>query len=302
MLKKIRIIIALFFFTAITLLFLDFTGTVHTYLGWCAKIQFIPALLAAHFAVFFSIIVLTLLVGRIYCSTICPLGVLQDIVLKLVSLKKKMRWSYKKPRIALRYSLLAVFVLFISISYITTLNPYSVLGRIVTLTNIAAVMLEPYSAFGRIASQLLSPVYELGNNLLAYFAERIGSYTFYSVDIWLKSTGALIAAILTFTIIVVFVYRSGRGYCNNICPIGTVLGLLAKFSLFKPRIDLSKCEHCGVCAKNCKASCIEPSAGKIDYTRCVTCFNCTTVCPQKGIVYAMPSKTKSKQAKQDGGK
>ena len=46
MLRKIRVALALIFITGITLLFLDFTGTVHTWLGWMAKIQFLPALLA----------------------------------------------------------------------------------------------------------------------------------------------------------------------------------------------------------------------------------------------------------------
>lgn len=46
MLRKIRVSFAVLFFVLITLLFLDFTGTVHTWFGWMAKIQFLPALLA----------------------------------------------------------------------------------------------------------------------------------------------------------------------------------------------------------------------------------------------------------------
>lgn len=46
MLRKIRLTLALLFFTFISLLFLDFTGTLHTWFGWMAKIQFLPAVLA----------------------------------------------------------------------------------------------------------------------------------------------------------------------------------------------------------------------------------------------------------------
>lgn len=51
MLRKIRLTLAALFFTAVTLLFLDFTGTLHAWLGWMAKIQFLPALLAVNVGV-----------------------------------------------------------------------------------------------------------------------------------------------------------------------------------------------------------------------------------------------------------
>ena len=80
MLRKIRIAFAIFFFVLITLLFLDFTGTLHAWFGWMAKVQFLPALLALNVGVVVFLIALTLIFGRIYCSVICPLGVFQDVV------------------------------------------------------------------------------------------------------------------------------------------------------------------------------------------------------------------------------
>lgn len=74
MLRTIRLTAAIVCFTLITLLFLDFTGTLHTWFGWLAKIQFLPAVLALNIGVVLFLIVLTLLFGRIYCSVICPLG------------------------------------------------------------------------------------------------------------------------------------------------------------------------------------------------------------------------------------
>ncbi len=78
-LRKFRVFLAVIFFIGITLLFLDFTGTIHTWLGWMAKVQFLPALLALNAGVMIALLALTLLVGRLYCSIICPLGVMQDI-------------------------------------------------------------------------------------------------------------------------------------------------------------------------------------------------------------------------------
>jgi polyferredoxin len=273
--RKIIKALCLFGFVSITLLFLDFTGTVHTYLGWVAKIQLVPAIFAAHFIVAFSIIILTLLFGRLYCSIICPLGFFQDIVSGLAGLKKKARFSYRKPRkglVALRYSLLAVF----------TLSAFAGVGIV--------SVLEPYSAYGRMVSQIFGHLYKYGNNWLAYFAERMNSYAFYPVDIWLKSSAALALSVITFVVVALFAYKSGRGYCNSLCPVGAFLGLLSKYSFIKPRIDLSKCKHCGLCAKNCKASCIDIEAGKIDYTRCVSCLSCIKDCPSRAISYAKPPK------------
>ena len=72
MLRKIRIAFAIFFFVLITLLFLDFTGTLHAWFGWMAKVQFLPALLALNVGVVVFLIALTLIFGRIYCSVIWP--------------------------------------------------------------------------------------------------------------------------------------------------------------------------------------------------------------------------------------
>ena len=94
MLRKIRIALAALFFTLLTLLFLDFTGTVHAWFGWMAKVQFLPALLASNFIVVGVLLVLTLLFGRVYCSVICPLGVMQDIFGAAGRRSRKNRYGY----------------------------------------------------------------------------------------------------------------------------------------------------------------------------------------------------------------
>lgn len=80
MLRKIRLTLAVLFFLGVTLLFLDFSGSIHAWLGWMAKIQFLPAILALNVGVVLALVVLTLVLGRVYCSVICPLGVMQDII------------------------------------------------------------------------------------------------------------------------------------------------------------------------------------------------------------------------------
>ena len=283
MLRKIRTTLALVVFVLITLLFLDVTGTLHKYFGWLASIQFWPALLAMHVGVVAMLVVLTLVFGRIYCSVICPLGVMQDIISRLHGMRKKNRFTYSKEKRWLRYTVLAVFVV-------------SALAGV----NAVVSLLAPYSSYGRIASSLMKPVYEAGNNVLAAIAEHFNSYAFYGVDVWMRSLPTLIVASVTLVVIAVLAWRGGRTYCNTVCPVGTILSFLARFSWFKVRIDGSKCVNCGLCTKNCKASAIDFKNHKIDYSRCVVCGDCIGKC-NKGAIslsHSLPRQDEQRQASQ----
>lgn len=267
--RTVRVILAVIFFLCLTLLFLDFTGLAHLWLGWMAKIQFLPALLALNAGVVLGLVALTLIFGRIYCSVICPLGVMQDIFGWLGKKSKKNRYSYSAAKKVLRYVMLGVMVLAIVLG----------IGTLVAL-------LAPYSSYGRIAQNLLSPIWAWLNNLLASWAESHDSYTFYTVDVWVRSWITFGIAAATLVILGFLAWRNGRTYCNTICPVGTVLGLLAKYSLFKPVIDKSKCVDCKICERNCKSACINISGGHtVDYSRCVTCFDCIDKCPKGAISY-----------------
>lgn len=268
MLRKIRLTLAILFFALITLLFLDFTGSVHALFGWMARIQFLPALLAVNVGVVLFWVLLTLLFGRVYCSVICPLGVMQDVIAWFSKRKKKNRYSYSPAKSWLRYGVLALFIVALIAG----------IGSVVAL-------LAPYSAYGRIAQNLFAPIWACGNNILAYLAERMNSYAFYETEVWVRSLPTFIVAGATLLILVVLAWRSGRTYCNTICPVGTVLGLLSRVSLFRPVIDLNKCNGCKLCSRRCKASCINADAHQIDYSRCVVCMDCIDVCRQGAISY-----------------
>ena len=281
MLRKIRKTLAALFFIGITALFLDFTGVLPAFLEWMAKVQLVPAILSVNLTIVAVLLLLTLLFGRVYCSVICPLGIVQDIISRMASRRKKNRFSYSKGRTALRTIILVLFI-------------------IALVANVAwlAALIEPYSAYGRMVNNLLSPLYLWGNNLLAYFAERADSYAFYSVDVWMKSVVTLSVAAVTLVVIFILAWRGGRTWCNTICPVGTVLGAISRFSLFKPVIDTDKCNGCKLCARNCKASCINPEAHEIDYSRCVACMNCIDNCKKGALTYRFAGFGKAKAAQQ----
>lgn len=285
MLRKIRLTFALICYVLITLLFLDFTGTLHGWFGWLAKIQFLPAVLALNVGVIVLLVAMTLLFGRIYCSVICPLGVFQDVVAWLSRRPKKRRklpYTYSPALNWLRYGVLGVFIVALVAGF----------GSIVAL-------LAPYSSYGRMASNLLQPLWQWGNNVLAYLAERADSYAFYEVDVWIKSLPTFIVAVVTFVIIVVLAWKGGRTYCNTICPVGTVLGFLSRYSLFRITIDTEKCNGCSLCARNCKASCINSKEHKVDYSRCVACMDCIDKCKQGAIGFSLRCNGKNSALKKE---
>lgn len=256
MLRKIRIAAAALFFAGITLLFV---GIGHQWWGWMAKLQFLPSCMALNFAAIAFVLLLTFVFGRIYCSVICPMGVFQDLVIRVRKLlspkaRKPKRHFVKEPRIV-RYGVLAIVI-------VTAL----------TFSQLLLTVLAPYSAYGRMVRSIVG--LSRGESL---------------------APALLITAAATLVVICVCAWIWGRGWCNTVCPVGSVLGLVSRFSLFKVSIDQSQCVSCRKCEKGCKSSCIDIDTHTIDHSRCVDCFDCLDSCPKGGIKFrfSLPRKAKT---------
>ena len=247
MLRKIRIALAAIFFVLITLLLLGVSGKLQTWFGWMPGIQLPQSALAKNFVAVIAMVVLTLVLGRVYCSIICPLGVFQDIVswLRKKTGKAENRFHYKKENRWLRYGMLVVFAVLMALGF------YEI-----------ACLIAPYSEYSTIVTGLFPP-----------FA--------------VKNVPILIASVGIFIVVVVLAWKGGRTWCNSICPIGTALSLFSRISLFGPVMDKEKCVECGLCEKKCKASCIDASNHKIDHSRCVSCMNCIDNCNKGAISYKL---------------
>ncbi len=256
MLRKIRLAAAALFFAGITLLFV---GIGHQWWGWMAKLQFLPSCMALNFAAIAFVLLLTLVFGRIYCSVICPMGVFQDLVIRVRKLlspkgRKPKRHFVKEPRIV-RYGVLALVI-------VTAL----------TFSQLLLTVLAPYSAYGRMVRSIVG--LSRGESL---------------------APALLITAAATLVVICVCALIWGRGWCTTVCPVGSVLGLVSRFSLFKVSIDQSQCVSCRKCEKGCKSSCIDIDTHTIDHSRCVDCFDCMDSCPKGGITFrfSLPRKAKT---------
>lgn len=280
MLRKIRIILSVVLWALLTFYFLDFATLLPWQLHGLAHLQLIPALLSLSVGICLFLLILTLLFGRVYCSSICPMGTLQDIVTSLSkrSKKKKKRFRFSPEKRYLRWGVVALLL-------VTSMSGFTLLIS----------LLDPYSAYGRIATNLFKPIYQHGNNLLESIFSRFDIYTFYRVDTSLLSLSSLLIALATLLLIGFLAWRNGRTWCNTICPVGTILGFLSRFAILKVRIDKSRCTHCGSCGKQCKASCLDSQTATIDYSRCINCFDCLEVCKEHALVYTPTRQTPQEQ-------
>ncbi|MBF0200972.1 MAG: 4Fe-4S dicluster domain-containing protein [Desulfamplus sp.] len=310
-LRHIRIWIAIIFFMLTAFLFLDFRGSgVRAVAGEVLFLQFVPSLVkfldnaAAGAAGFIAVLVLTILFGRIYCSTVCPLGTLQDIISRFapggtlspkkmpgnhvapggtLSPKKRPKnhgfsWSSLYRLSFCRFSSYRFFFLkpnnFLrySILFVTAL-------LFLTGSGLMLNLLDPFSSLGRILTNLVRPLVIAVNNLLVPGAEILGTHFLYLVRWPALFPISMAVSILTLILVGLLSARQGRLYCNTVCPVGTFLGLVSKLSIFRIRIDPRACMGCGLCEAVCKAGCIDPGKKSIDVSRCVGCFNCLAVCP-----------------------
>lgn len=239
------------------------------------RFQFIPAMisfLTGGAFVFLFFVVLTLLFGRVYCSLFCPLGIMQDGVAKVASWfksKKGKRFKYSKPHTTLR-----VIVCVVSFAVLVLFG-----ARFFA-------WIDPYSNFGKIASQLIDPLFIGANNLLSEIFSDSIFHRSHNPIIW----GSFIFGAAFCLVVVLMSAFRGRLYCNTICPVGTLLGYISKISLFKLAIAKDECIKCNACVNVCKSECIDTKSGEVDESRCVVCLNCTTVCKKQGLKFVRRSK------------
>ena len=272
-LRILRISIATIVFITITCGFLNMSGG-NPVSQMVLRTQFTPALVSIFTGsalAFALLVILTLLFGRVYCSFLCPLGIFQDLVTRISNIAKKKanggklpKQKYSKPHNVLRYTILVLTGISLVAGFTYPL-----------------ALLDPYSNYGKIAGQVFGSIELAISNMLS----GIFPSMFYVQDYVTVGLYAFIYSIFFMLVVIVFSAAKGRLYCNTICPVGSFLGLLSGFSLFKPVINKDMCVKCNQCATKCKSNCINLETKEIDTTRCVACYNCITACKRGGVSF-----------------
>lgn len=217
--------------------------------GWITSLQIVPLIIADGATWVLAWFIVTFIFGRIYCSTVCPLGTMQDCISHAaLKMRRHKRYHYSRPLWAVRWLFLAAMMLGLT-------------GLSLTLT----LTLDPYYSFNRIMTGVAIPAFTLG----AFYV----------------SLATAAAAAATFVVVLLLSATRGRLLCNTICPVGTALGLASISPVFRIDINTDRCTGCNRCVDVCKAACIDPWSHTVDTTRCVVCFNCTATCPNNAITY-----------------
>lgn len=275
-LKRARVICSLIVLTVFVAMFVLPDGVYEL-----ARIQFIPASIRVTAVVSFLVVlclvlpvVLALLWGRLYCSFLCPLGVVQDIAIRLRRILKarKLKGRYSFNHRLLRYSVL-MFLFFAS-----------VMGAAIPLG-----ILDPFSIFGRFGGAVLKPCFIWLNNLLA----DSSLVEIYPMEYAPFSLAVLVVGATVFSLIFIAAFFRQRLFCNTLCPVGAMLGIISRVSLYKIRFNSETCIKCGKCSTVCKSGCLDFKNTVVDSERCVACFNCLTVCPTDALGYKRELNQKS---------
>lgn len=280
-LKPLRVLVSLAFLALSTALFVDVQGLlpggVHEAVLY---LQLVPSLIRFldgpgwGAAGFLLVLAATLLFGRVYCSSVCPLGTLQDLVAWVAGRQRRnpkaVRYRYARPHDRLRYGILL-----------------ATLASTLVGSLLIVVLLDPFSLFGRSAALLLQPAIAAGNNLTARGLETWGVYGLAPVSWRWAGAGVLAATAALLLLVVTLAVRHGRLFCNSLCPVGALLALASRLSLFRIRIDQGRCNTCARCSVVCKAECIDLKHKRVDFDRCVACFDCIPACPESGIRYGI---------------
>ena len=230
--------------------------------------QFMPGILsvaalgmAGAFGTMILLAAITAFCGRVYCSWICPLGLLQEIIERLDHklFRKKVR-TYKKGHVVFRAAFL---VLLLALFFGGIALP---LG-----------CFEPYSLFGKISSNVVRQLLVWLNMATVDIPQAAVEDTASWRIALAVSAGALLG------LIALTVWK-GRLFCNTVCPAGSILAALSARSGKRLAIDQNKCIKCRKCEKVCNASCINITDGQtIDFTRCFMCLECAASCPVDAI-------------------
>ncbi len=277
-LKKIRIVVSLIIFSFLLVFFLNIHSSwIDSVSNVFLRLQFFPSLLrflAISFSVaslgFLLILLITLVFGRLYCSSICPMGTLQDIIINVSRrFRKKTRrrfvYNPNKKRI-LRYSVLAATLLFWIFGSLFLLN-----------------LLDPFSNFGKISVTLIQPVFSQLNNVLAFLLQRFDIYAVSPMLPQALPWNVVAVSVGVLGTIGVMSVMRGRFFCNSLCPVGSLLGLVSSRAVYRIVFDDEGCTLCRKCEFACKAECIDSKNKTVDYSRCISCFNCFTACSNEGL-------------------
>jgi polyferredoxin len=274
-------------------LFLQTESTGRDELGYPVKIFLdfdplilITTVLSAHTvekAFFFSLImiVITLVLGRVFCGWVCPLGTLNNM---LSSLRKGKRIKSPGNWHSIKY-LILIFTL---VSSLFTLQLVGIMDPLSLF--IRSFSISIYPALSYSVSSLFDVMYNSNIPGVVFVSEAVYSVLKKSVLPFLQPSYLQSAFIgVLFLFIMGLNLIENRFWCRYLCPLGALLGLLSRFSLLKRSVS-EGCSSCGACAGVCQGNASPDKKENWRDTECYYCWNCDDICPENAVSFGFKAK------------
>ncbi len=245
----------------------------------------VTTLLSAHtvekaFYLSVILIVATIILGRVFCGWICPLGTLNNMVgqLKTKPQDKMMNWHRIKYYILIFILASSIFTL----QLVGIMDPISLLIRSFSVSVYPALNYGTRAVFDAIYNTDLEGIVYISEALYSLLKKSLLSFqqTYYRQGIFI---GLLFFLILGLNLI------EKRFWCRYLCPLGAFLGLLSRFSILKRSVS-EDCTSCGECASVCQGNASPDTINGWKDAECYYCWNCDDVCPQNAVNFGFRGK------------
>ena len=188
-------------------------------------------------------------IGRLVCGFLCPFGLIQDLLNKIPFPKKMRTFRGDKLLRKLKYVILMVFVVLLPMFVVDIMGQGA-----------------PYFC------KLICPAGTLEGGLPLVLLNKSMRSAIGWLFIW-KNTILVVTIILS-----VIIYRP---FCKYICPLGAFYSIFNRVSVYRYRVDVEKCVHCGKCAKACQME-VNP-VDNPNSAECIRCGRCKKACPTQAI-------------------
>ena len=235
------------------------TGHVYRYLGWGM-----------------TVLLVTLLFGRVFCNWICPYGTLHQFIGWLFNVrngKERIDSNRYRDLFFLKYAILTVFLI------------------MAAMGSLQIGLLDPICLMYRTFATVVAPMVDMGLGQMSIGLGRFGVDTALLDDLKFRPGVETRIFLGSFWIGMMIVTLVGmnlvipRFFCRVMCPLGALLGVFSRFALFRINRDVHKCTDCNLCLTRCEGA-ADPQ-GQVRQSECFSCMNCIDDCPEDALSFTM---------------